>query len=453
VLLEHFVRDPEAFSSQRHACINAHLLQDLANLGFGDAIGDRTAHVHLEFVQPPQRRQHREVEHAARFTLESRARPDARPRVFDGEFGEVALQPRLLAFVPVDVLRTEHLTADTRAFGQQFFVGTVLGCHGRIVNGPPTSVNGKNVRHESKWAKQMKPAPFDYHRPATLPEALALLERYEGDAKVLAGGQSLIPLMNMRLARPAALIDLERIEGLAGLRFSEETLHIGAMTRHMTAERSAEVRERCGVLSAAMPHVGHLAIRSRGTIGGSLAHADPAAELPAIATLFDAVFTIAGSAGTREVPWSDFFITFLTSCLEPAEILTGVTFTLPPPTAGWSFHEYARRHGDYALAGCTALVELDAGGTTIASARVALFGVDATPVRLLAAEPQFAGLRANDAALDEIAAAAADGLEPATDVHGTTEFRRDIARSLIARGVREAAANTLARRTPAAATA
>ena len=297
----------------------------------------------------------------------------------------------------------------------------------------------------------MKPAPFDYYRPATLDEAIALLERYAGDAKVLAGGQSLIPLMNMRLARPAALIDLERIDGLAGLRFSAETLHIGAMTRHMAAERSAEVRERIGVLSAAMPHVGHLAIRSRGTIGGSLAHADPAAELPAIATLFDATFTIAGSGGTREVAWSDFFITFLTSCLEPAEILTGVTLVLPPATAGWSFREVARRHGDYALAGCAALVELDAGGETIASARIALFGVDATPVRLLAAEAAFAGHRPDDAALDELAAAAAERLEPATDVHGSTAFRRDIARSLIGRGVRDAAADARTRRSPASA--
>jgi carbon-monoxide dehydrogenase medium subunit len=291
----------------------------------------------------------------------------------------------------------------------------------------------------------MKPAPFDYHRPATLDEAIALLERYEGDAKILAGGQSLIPLMNMRLARPAALIDLERVHGLAGLSFSGGTLHIGAMTRHMDAERSAEVRARIGVLSAAMHHVGHLAIRTRGTIGGSLAHADPAAELPAIATLFDATFTIAGPSGTREVPWPEFFVTFLTSCLESSEILTGVTLALAPPTTGWSFHEIARRHGDYALAGCAALVDLNPDDT-IANARVALFGVDATPMRLLAAERSFAGRRAADAELGEIAAAASDALEPATDVHGTTAFRRDIARHLIVQGVRSAAADAAARR-------
>ena len=295
---------------------------------------------------------------------------------------------------------------------------------------------------------EMKPAPFDYHRPATLEEALALLERYEGDAKVLAGGQSLIPLMNMRLARPAALIDLERVAGLTGLRFDGDVLHVGAMTRHMEIERSAAVRERIGILSAAMPYVGHLAIRSRGTFGGSLAHADPAAELPALATLFDATFTIAGSGGTREVPWSDFFITFLTSCLEPAEILTGITLTLAPPQAGWSFHEIARRHGDFALAGCAARVELDAEGERIASARVALFGVDATPVRLLDAEPALIGLVPSAAAIADIAAAAAAKLEPATDVHGSTAFRRDIARRLIASGIRDAAAHASSLRTP-----
>ncbi len=300
---------------------------------------------------------------------------------------------------------------------------------------------------------EMKPAPFDYHRPATLDEALALLERYAGDAKVLAGGQSLIPLLNMRLARPAALIDLERIDGLAGLRFEGDRLHIGAMTRHMEVERSAAVRERVGLLSAALPYVGHLAIRSRGTIGGSLAHADPAAELPALATLFDATFAIAGASGAREVPWNEFFVTFLTSCLEPSEILTGITLTLAPPRAGWSFHEIARRHGDFALAGCAALVELGDDGATIASARVALFGVDATPVRLTAAEPQFAGRLPGDAAIEEIAADAAAKLEPATDVHGSTAFRRDIARRLIARGVRDAAAHAAGLRTPESARA
>jgi CO/xanthine dehydrogenase FAD-binding subunit len=296
----------------------------------------------------------------------------------------------------------------------------------------------------------MKPAPFDYHRPATLDEALALLERYEGDAKVLAGGQSLIPLMNMRLARPSALIDLERIGELGGLSFDGGRLRIGAMTRHAEIERSSAVRERIGILSDAMPFVGHLAIRSRGTFGGSLAHADPAAELPALVTLFDATFTIAGTAGARDVPWNEFFVTYLTSSLEPHEILTAVTLTPAPRAAGWNFHEIARRHGDFALAGCAVLAELDAGGEAIARARVALFGVDATPVRLLEAEPAFAGRTAADPAIDEIAAAAAAKLEPATDVHGSSAFRRDVARRLIANGVRAAARHAAVRRLPEA---
>jgi CO/xanthine dehydrogenase FAD-binding subunit len=296
----------------------------------------------------------------------------------------------------------------------------------------------------------MKPAPFDYYRPAALDEALALLERYEGDAKVLAGGQSLIPLMNMRLARPSALIDLERIGELGGLSFDGDRLRVGAMTRHAEIERSSAVRERIGILSDAMPFVGHLAIRSRGTFGGSLAHADPAAELPALATLFDATFTIAGTGGARDVPWSEFFVTYLTSSLEPGEILTAVTLTLAPRAAGWSFHEIARRHGDFALAGCAVLAELDAGGEAIARARVALFGVDATPVRLLDAEPAFAGRTAADPAIDEIAADAAAKLEPATDVHGSSAFRRDIARRLIANGVRAAASHAAVRRLPEA---
>ncbi len=167
--------------------------------------------------------------------------------------------------------------------------------------------------------------------------------------------------------------------------------------------------------------------------------ADPAAELPALATLFDATFTIVGPSGAREVPWSEFFVTFLTSCLEADVILTGVTLTLPPRAAGWSFREIARRHGDFALAGCAAVVELEAGGTAIANARVALFGVDATPVRLLDAEPQLAGLAPGDPAIDDIAADAAAKLEPNADIHGSSEFRRDIARSLIASGIRDAA--------------
>jgi carbon-monoxide dehydrogenase medium subunit len=293
----------------------------------------------------------------------------------------------------------------------------------------------------------MKPALFDYHRPDSLAEAVALLERYDGDAKILAGGQSLMPVMNMRLARPSALIDLARVPDLRGIAFVGDRMTFGAMTRHVEAERSPEVAKRAGLLAAAMPYVGHSAIRSRGTLGGSLAHADPAAELPAVATLYDAEFTIAGSAGTRVVPWNEFFVTFLTTCLESTEILTAITFALPPAGTGWSFNEVARRHGDFALVGIAALVRLDAGADTIAEARVSLFGVGGTPARLLAQEPSFTGLRAGDAAIDELANAAAETLEPNGDVHASAQYRTDVARTLISRAVRDAAAHAAQRRT------
>ena len=290
----------------------------------------------------------------------------------------------------------------------------------------------------------MKPAPFAYHAPASVGDALALLREHP-QSRPLAGGQSLVPMLALRLAQPEMVIDLNRLDGLAGIKHTGGALVIGAMTRQQEALRSPVLAQYAPLLIEALRHVGHPPTRVRGTIGGSLAHADPAAELPALAALFDATFTIAGTAGARDVPWSDFFVTYLTSCLEPGEILTGVTLALAPAATGWSFHEIARRHGDFALAGCATLVELDANGEAIAQARVALFGVDATPVRLLDDEPAFTGRRAADAAIDDIAAAAAAKLEPATDVHGSSAFRRDIARSLIASGVRTAARQAAAR--------
>lgn len=283
----------------------------------------------------------------------------------------------------------------------------------------------------------MKPAPFVYHRPGSLDEAIALLERYEGEAKVLAGGQSLMPIMNMRLARPSALIDLAAVPGLAGIRVDDGRVAFGAMTRHVQVERSRDVREQLPILSRAMMYVGHLAIRSRGTIGGSLAHADPAAELPALATLLDARFTIAGRDGVRTVDWADFFVSYLATCLEPTEILTGVSFAVPQAGTRWMFREVARRHGDYALAGIGALLRHD-DDETIAEARIALFGVGPTPVRLLDAERVLTGLRPDAAALARIADEAASTLDPDADIHASGAYRRDVARALITDALREA---------------
>ncbi|MDB5041998.1 MAG: molybdopterin dehydrogenase FAD-binding protein [Candidatus Eremiobacteraeota bacterium] len=282
----------------------------------------------------------------------------------------------------------------------------------------------------------MKPAPFAYHRPSSLSEAIALLLRYDGEAKVLAGGQSLMPVVNMRLARPAALIDLEGVPDLNGIRVDGDRVVFGAMTRHVSVERAPEVRTHLPILARAMSYVGHLAIRSRGTIGGSLAHADPAAELPALAALLDGQFTLSGPNGERALGWSDFFLSYLTTALEPAEILTSISFAIPPPRTRWSFREVARRHGDYALVGIGALTRL-APDDTLEDARIALFGVGPTPVRLHDAERALRGQRPDAAAFAGIAAEAGRSLDPDSDVHASAGYRRDVARTLIARVLAE----------------
>jgi CO/xanthine dehydrogenase FAD-binding subunit len=278
----------------------------------------------------------------------------------------------------------------------------------------------------------LKPAPFVYHRPSSLSEAIALLLRYDGEAKLLAGGQSLMPVVNMRLARPAALIDLERVPGLDGIRVDGERVVFGAMTRHARVESAPEVRAHLPILARAMSYVGHLAIRSRGTIGGSLAHADPAAELPALAALLDGRFTLSGPNGERTVGWSDFFLSYLTTALEPAEILTSISFAIPPPQTRWSFREVARRHGDYALVGIGALARLAPDGS-LEDARIALFGVGPTPVRLHDAERALRRRRPDAAAFAGIAAEAVRSLEPDSDIHASAAYRRELARTLIAR--------------------
>jgi carbon-monoxide dehydrogenase medium subunit len=286
----------------------------------------------------------------------------------------------------------------------------------------------------------LKPAPFAYHRPSSLGEAIALLERYDGEAKVLAGGQSLMPVVNMRLARPAALIDLEGVPDLAGIRVDGDRVVFGAMTRHARVERAPEVRAHLPILAHAMSYVGHLAIRSRGTIGGSLAHADPAAELPALAALLDGRFTLRGVNGERTLGWSDFFLSYLTTALEPAEILTSISFAIPPPRTRWSFREIARRHGDYALVGIGALMRFASSGA-LEDARIALFGVGPTPVRLHEAERALRGQRPDGAAFASIAAEAVRLLEPDSDVHASAAYRRDVARTLIARVLAETTAH------------
>jgi carbon-monoxide dehydrogenase medium subunit len=284
----------------------------------------------------------------------------------------------------------------------------------------------------------MKPAPFAYFDPRTVEDAVALLGEH-ADAKVLAGGQSLMPLLNMRLARPAAVIDINRIEGLDYIREeSGGALTIGAMTRQREIERSEVVRTKQPLLHAATRLIAHPQIRNRGTIGGSLAHADPAAEYPAVALVLDAEMRIAGPGGARTVAARDFFVTYLTTALDAADVLTEVRFPPLPERAGWSFLEVSRRHGDFALTGVAAVYALDASGVC-AEARLALFGVAPTPIRAAAAEALLRGQAPSGAMFAEAGEAAAGTADDAlSDVHASAEYRRHLVRVLTRRALVEA---------------
>jgi aerobic carbon-monoxide dehydrogenase medium subunit len=277
----------------------------------------------------------------------------------------------------------------------------------------------------------MKPAPFEYHRPASLVETFDLLDRYGDDGRILAGGQSLVPALNMRLATPRAVIDINRLPGLDAIRLAAEGLVIGALARHEAVERSALVREHAPLLALAMPHVGHAAIRTRGTFGGSLALADPAAELPACAVALDAVIRIEGRRGRREVAAADFFRGIYTTVLAPGELLTEVV--IPRAAAGWrsAFKELARRHGDFALAGLAARARVERGA--IADSRLVFFGVGAQPVRALGAERTLAGHALGPNALAAAQRALVAELDPPGDVHGSAALRTHLARVLLAR--------------------
>jgi carbon-monoxide dehydrogenase medium subunit len=276
----------------------------------------------------------------------------------------------------------------------------------------------------------MKPAPFDYHRPASLLETFDLLERYGDDGRILAGGQSLVPALNMRLATPRAVIDINRLPGLDAIRLASEGLVIGALARHEAVERSPLVREHAPLLALAMPHVGHEAIRTRGTVGGSLALADPAAELPACAVALDATIRVEGRRGRRGVAAADFFLGIYTTALEPGELVTELVV---PPAPGWrsDFQELARRHGDFALAGLAARARVERDG--IAEARLVLFGVGPAPVRAHRAERALAGRRVDADVVAAAQRALAAELDPPGDVHGSPALRRHLAGVLLSR--------------------
>ena len=282
----------------------------------------------------------------------------------------------------------------------------------------------------------MKPAPFEYHRPRTVEEGTALLAKYGDEAKVLAGGQSLVPLMNLRLARPANLIDINRIESLAYIRDDGRALRIGALTRQRAAEWAPLVAERCPLLRDALRLVGHAPIRNRGTIGGSIAHADPAAELTAILVALDGEVTARGPKGTRVIAARDLFVSYLTTSLDPRELLTEVRIPALPAGAGWSWMEIARRHGDFALAGVG--VVLAVRGRTIAEARIGLTGVGPTPVRAAEAERLLVGRSPSEDLWNAAAAAVRAAVTPDGDIHASAEYRTHVAGVLTQRALREA---------------
>lgn len=286
----------------------------------------------------------------------------------------------------------------------------------------------------------MKPPPFRYHAPETVEETLALLAEYSWDAKLLAGGQSLVPAMNFRLAAPAVLIDLNRVAELQGIEALDNGgIALGAMTRQRAVEHSEVVRDRAPLLHEAMPWIAHPQIRSRGTIGGSIAHADPASELPAVMVALRAQFRARGPEGERTILAEDFFLGLLMTALAPEELLTRIEIPALPERTGVAFTEFARRHGDYALVGVAAVVTLNADDTC-SDARLTLLSVGEGP---FVPAQAVAELRETDLSDDTIAAAAAAAaaeIDPPADIHASSDFRRHLTGVLVARVLRSARA-------------
>jgi CO/xanthine dehydrogenase FAD-binding subunit len=284
----------------------------------------------------------------------------------------------------------------------------------------------------------MKPAPFEYVAPTDLAEALAVLAQYGDGAKILAGGQSLMPLMNMRLARPGVIVDINRLTDLAYISHGTDAmLTIGALTRQRAVERSRLVQSQNPLLAAIVPAIGHFQIRTRGTMGGSIVHADPAAELPALTVALRAQFVLKSAARQRVVNAAEFFRTYLATAIEPVEMLTEIR--LPPwnPQWRWGFQEICRREGDFALVGAVALLHLDTRAMCQA-ATLCLFGVSGTPVRLQRAEAVLTGQQLNGSMLNEVAQVVAAELEPDGDIHASAAYRKEVG-GVVARRALEAA--------------
>ena len=282
----------------------------------------------------------------------------------------------------------------------------------------------------------MKNPPFEYHRPATLDAAVRLLSDLGDEAKVLAGGQSLLPIMALRLAHPAHVVDIGCIEGLDEISVdANNVVTIGALVRHGAAERSDVLRTHAPMVHQAMPHVGHRAIRTRGTVCGSIAHADPAAEMPAVCVASGASLVVNSVRGERVITSDQFFLGYLETALEPDEVLTAVRFPAMTPGTGTSVVEVARRHGDYALVGLACALTVHA---EIASASLAFFGAGSVPVRVPEAESMLVGNKPSAETFASAAGIVAATVEPSADIHGTKNYRKHLAGVLTRRGLNEA---------------
>ena len=285
----------------------------------------------------------------------------------------------------------------------------------------------------------MKPVRFDYAAAHDVAEAVALLRQHGDAAKLLAGGQSLVPMMNLRLARPGVLIDLNRIPQRDEIAAEGGVLRVGLLARQRAAERSAVVRDHLPLLGEAITQIGHAQIRSRGTLVGSVCHADPAAEIPAVLLATDGSVRVQGPGGVREIPAQGFFLGYFQTALAPDEVATDLLFPLPAAGTGSAFLEFARRHGDFALIAVAALLTLSADGT-VQRAVLALSGAGPAPVRAPQAEAFLAGRRADESAFAEAARIAAGEIEPTDDVQASAAYRTQLAQTLVARALSAAAA-------------
>jgi carbon-monoxide dehydrogenase medium subunit len=286
----------------------------------------------------------------------------------------------------------------------------------------------------------MKPPAFAYHAPSTLREALDVVGQYGDEARVLAGGQSLIPMMSLRLVRPANLVDLRRVSSLRGIARRPGGLRIAAMTAQRELEESDEVRRYCPLLAEATSHIGYLEIRNRGTVGGNVANADPASELPAALLALGASIRLEGNRGARTVPADAFFVDAYTTVVAADEILTFIDVPDDPDATGAAFVEYTRRHGEFALVGVAALATLSAEGILdrgrkVVRARIALSGAGPAPRRCVKAEACFDGAYPDAATLNAAAETAAEEVDPDDDIHASATYRRQLVRVLVTRAM------------------